>query len=296
MTVHRFNDYIQESLSAEVLKEPAGEASSMAKKMGLNYVGFGRYADRTGKVKYISKNDKLYPFKGKEEETKKNDIDSEEQVNQTIAIDDSIKNVYKNKNTKKIIKYDNALKQLYRPELFSPEEIEAIQFYTEKGFTDINRYLYKGFDPDTSPDQANMVVQQIQNIDNAFEEAGAPFDYTVYTGLSSRYDHRKIKPGTDYIFRGYISATLDHDLAINMFTFDEKQDVGVVLEIDIKKGQKSLYLESISNTPGEFEALLPRGTKVTVMGGPMMIDSNITTSGTVVDKQFALFKCNIIEE
>lgn len=296
MSVHRFTDYIQESLSAEMLKEPAGEAASMAKKMGLNYVGFGRYSDKSGQVKYISKNDRLYPFKGKQENTKKINPKDEEQANETIAIDDRIKTRYKNKNTKKIIKYDNALKQLYRPELFSSEEIDAIKFYTEKGFTNINRYLYKGFDPNTSPDQANVVVQQIQNIDNAFEEAGAPFDYTVYTGLSSRYDYRKIQPGTDYIFRGYISATLDHDLAINLFTFDDNQKVGVVLEIDIKKGQKSLYLESISDTPGEFEALLPRGTKVTVVSGPMMVDSNITASQSVVDKQFALFKCSIVEE
>jgi len=315
--VNRFSEYLDESLASQMMVEPSSEAASMAKKMSLIYVGFGRYADKSGKVKYIVKNKKLYPFKGKDVEAAGLDA-SDAQMNaaamkgdintmavldkkqkasiQGIKADESIKNKYQKQNTREIIAYDRQLRNLYQPSIFTPDEIDAIKYYTESGFNDINRYLYKGFDPETTPDQANQTVQKIQALDNAFEETGAPFDYTVYTGLSSRYDFRKIKPGKDYIFRGYISTSLDHDTAIDMFTFDQNQDVGVVLEIDIKEGQKSIYLEGVTDTQGEFETLLPRGTKIRVEGGPFMVDSDVTTSGNNPGKQVALFKCSIVEE
>lgn len=315
--VNRFSEYLDESLASQMMVEPSSEAASMAKKMSLTYVGFGRYADKSGKVKYIVKNKKLYPFKGKDVEAAGLDA-SDAQMNaaamkgdvntmavldkkqkasiQGIKADESIKNKYQKQNTREIIAYDRQLRNLYQPSIFTPDEIDAIKYYTESGFNDINRYLYKGFDPETTPDQANQTVQKIQALDNAFEETGAPFDYTVYTGLSSRYDFRKIKPGKDYIFRGYISTSLDHDTAIDMFTFVQNQDVGVVLEIDIREGQKSIYLEGVTDTQGEFETLLPRGTKVRVEGGPYMIESDVTTSGNNPGKQVALFKCSIVEE
>jgi len=315
--VNRFSEYLDESLASQMMVEPSSEAASMAKKMSLIYVGFGRYADKSGKVKYIVKNKKLYPFKGKDVEAAGLDA-SDAQMNaaamkgdintmavldkkqkasiQGIKADESIKNKYQKQNTREIIAYDRQLRNLYQPSIFTPDEIDAIKYYTESGFNDINRYLYKGFDPETTPDQANQTVQKIQALDNAFEETGAPFDYTVYTGLSSRYDFRKIKPGKDYIFRGYISTSLDHDTAIDMFTFDQNQDVGVALEIDIKEGQKSIYLEGVTDTQGEFETLLPRGTKIRVEGGPFMVDSDVTTSGNNPGKQVALFKCSIVEE
>ena len=315
--VNRFSEYLDESLASQMMVEPSSEAAAMAKKMSLTYVGFGRYADKSGKVKYIVKNKKLYPFKGKDVEAAgldasdaqmdaaamKGDVNTmavldkkQKTAVQGIKADESIKNKYQKQNTREIIAYDRQLRNLYQPSIFTPDEIDAIKYYTESGFNDINRYLYKGFDPETTPDQANQTVQKIQALDNAFEETGAPFDYTVYTGLSSRYDFRKIKPGKDYIFRGYISTSLDHDTAIDMFTFDQNQDVGVALEIDIKEGQKSIYLEGVTDTQGEFETLLPRGTKVRVEGGPFMIDSDVTTSGNNPGKQVALFKCSIVEE
>ena len=323
--VNRFSEYLDESLASQMMVEPSSEAAAMAKKMSLTYAGFGRYADKSGKIKYIVKNKKLYPFKGKDVEQANLDnidvqkdnfalkgqgkkgegkevdvmgvLDKKEKTSvQGIKADENIKNKYQKQNTREIIAYDRQLRNLYQPSIFTPDEIDAIKYYTESGFNDINRYLYKGFDPETTPDQANQTVQKIQALDNAFEETGAPFDYTVYTGLSSRYDFRKIKPGKDYIFRGYISTSLDHDTAIDMFTFDQNQDVGVVLEIDIKEGQKSIYLEGVTDTQGEFETLLPRGTKVRVEGGPYMIESDVTTSGNNPGKQVALFKCSIVEE
>lgn len=314
MSISKFSQFLNEGLTASMMTEPSSEAAKMAKTMSLTYVGFGRYADKTGAVKYIVKNDKLLPFKGQQEDSKtlqsiddniakttaktnsfKHFDQEKKKTIQAIRTDDNIKNSYQKQNTKEVIALATQLSSFYQPTLFTPEEVDAIKAYTETDFTSINRYLYKGFDPETQPDQANVVAQKIQNIDAAFEETGAPFDYTTYTGLSARYDFRKIKPGKDYIFRGYISTSLDHDIAIDQFS-DLNQEAGVVFEIDIEEGQKSIYVDNISDATGEMETILPRGTKLRVVSGPHMVDSTITQTSDGVSSQVALFKCSIIEE
>ena len=316
MSISKFSQFLNEGLTASMMTEPSSEAAKMAKTMSLTYVGFGRYADKTGAVKYIVKNDKLLPFKGQQEDSKtlqsiddniakttaKTSVDSfkhfdqeKKKTIQAIRTDDNIKNSYQKQITKEVIALATQLSSFYQPTLFTPEEVDAIKAYTETDFISINRYLYKGFDPETQPDQANVVAQKIQNIDAAFEETGAPFDYTTYTGLSARYDFRKIKPGKDYIFRGYISTSLDHDIAIDQFS-DLNQEAGVVFEIDIEEGQKSIYVDNISDATGEMETILPRGTKLRVVSGPHMVDSTITQTSDGVSSQVALFKCSIIEE
>ena len=51
--VNRFSEYLDESLASQMMVEPSSEAAAMAKKMSLTYAGFGRYADKSGKIKYI---------------------------------------------------------------------------------------------------------------------------------------------------------------------------------------------------------------------------------------------------
>lgn len=46
--------------------EESKQAESEASRRGLSYVGFGRYADRSGKVTFVSKDGRLIPFTRKE--------------------------------------------------------------------------------------------------------------------------------------------------------------------------------------------------------------------------------------
>ena len=60
----KFEEYLEESLAAEIKSEPKSAAAKQARKMGLTYVGFGRYADNKGRVAYTVDNGRLVPFKG----------------------------------------------------------------------------------------------------------------------------------------------------------------------------------------------------------------------------------------
>lgn len=312
----KYAEYISESLTAELTQEPDPTSATavQARKMNLAYVGFGRYEDQTGRLAYIVKNNQLVPFRAKEEVAKltqtandslnvKDDklsdiVQAAEKGNGALKEVDARAKRYIQRKDKEVDKVSNELGNFYNPNVFTPEELESLNYYTEEGFGPINRYLYKGFDDTTTPEDAQNIVDNIENIDSAFDETGAPFDYTVYTALSQRYDHNKIKAGSDYIFRGYVSTSLDHNVATDLFMFmngTNPDAVGTLLEIDIKTGQKSIYMENITYHQGEFETLLPRGTKLKIESGPHMVDHS-TLSGSLYKNRVALFKCSIVDE
>ena len=149
MEISNFKSFLNEKLSDEMMKEPSSEAAKQAKKMNLNYVGFGRYTDRTGQVKYIVKNDKLYPFKGKDQEQaniqnldqqqEKESMKGKPDANTSSSItksqnasvsalktDEKIKAKYAKDNQKTVLTYDKHLKSFYSPDLFTPDEINGV--------------------------------------------------------------------------------------------------------------------------------------------------------------------------
>jgi hypothetical protein len=305
----RFGEYLKENLAAEVKSEPKTAASIEARKLGLTYMGFGRYANSKGEVAYVVDNGRLVPYKSRIEvqaayskslspsqgfatlgTPKKNDetnfyaktLNSREKEDKKIT----------SSKEKEALKVNKELYNFYNAGMFDQNELSAIGYYTADGYEYINRFLYMGHEPDMSDDEASQLENYVDNIDSAFESTEAPFDYTVYTGLSERYKPEKIRPGSDYIFRGYISTSLSYDVAISSFT--EGNDAPVVLQIEIKKGQRSIYTDAISSNPGELETLLPRGSRVKVISGPHQLDATVISnkvSGTI-----NLFHCQLVEE
>lgn len=323
-----FHDFLEESLALQAKSEPKSAAASEARKMGLTYMGFGRYADRKGNLAYIVHDDRLVPYKSQD------DLDDMHYKTYTSKVDDLVTkksamplakgaksvpsksesmrkeldfytNVFgkRNNEDRKIIKQLNAdikaldkeLFKFYKPGLFDSNEIDAIMDYTANGYQAVNRYLYKGHDNNATAEDDAYLANMIDSIDSAFEETQAPFDYTVYSGLSSRYSVDKFQISQEYIFRGYVSTSLDFGTAIGLFSDVGATEQAIVLQIEIKKGQKSIYLDAISDNSGENETLLPRGSKIKVVSGPHMMDASLFTDayGT---KTIALFHCDLVQD
>ena len=179
--------------------------------------------------------------------------------------------------------------------MFDEAELQAIENYTGDGYAEINRYLYKGHDDGVSPQQDEIINRTIETLDSAFEETQTPFPYTVYSGLSSRYRADKFQLGGEYIFRGYVSTSLDFNTAIGGFADVGASDQPVVLQVELKKGQKAIYVDAVSANEGERETLLPRGSKIKVISGPHVLDSMLFTDayGT---STIALFHCTVVED
>ena len=305
----RYDQFINESLAAEVKSEPKTNASREARSLGLTYMGFGRYADSKGQIAYIVDNDRLIPYKSRIEvqaayskslspsqgfatfgAPKKKDETSfyAKTLNSREKEDMKITSA----KQKETLKLNKELYNFYNAGMFDDNELSALGYYTADGYEYIHKFLYMGHTPDMSDDEAGQLENYVDNIDSAFENTEAPFDYTVYTGLSERYKPEKIKSGSEYIFRGYISTSLSYDVAISSFT--EGNDAPVVLQIEIKKGQRSIYTDAISSNPGELETLLPRGSRVKVISGPHQLDATVISNK--VYGIINLFHCQLVED
>ena len=325
----KFGEYIDESLALQAKAEPKSAAAKEARKMGLSYMGFGRYSDRKGKLAYVVHDDRLVPYKSEDDvdsmhykaytaqesepvtkkknitptakgqpakpskaELLKKDAEFYSNVNSKRSKEDAkiLKDLYKDANA-----VDKELFKFYQPNMFDEAELQAIEDYTGNGYAEINRYLYKGHDDGVSPQQDEIINRTIETLDSAFEETQTPFPYTVYSGLSSRYRADKFQLGGEYIFRGYVSTSLDFNTAIGGFADVGASDQPVVLQVELKKGQKAIYVDAVSSNAGERETLLPRGSKIKVISGPHVLDSMLFTDayGT---STIALFHCIVVED
>lgn len=310
----KFGEYLSENLAAEVKTEPKTAAAKEARQLGLTYMGFGRYANSKGQIAYIVDNGRLVPYKGREEVQSMHSkslapssqgfatfgAPKKEVGFYTSSLNKREKEDLKitKQKSKEALALNKELYNFYNANMFDQNELSAIAFYTSDGYENINRYLYKGADVDMSDDEIGQLEDFIANLDSAFESTEAPYDFSVYTGLSSRYDPDKFKVDEEYIFRGYISTSLDYNTAISQFSIDSFGDLSekpIVLQIDVKKGQKAIYTDAISSNPGEMETLLPRGSKVKVISGPHIMDASVVTNGNGKGTVY-MFHCELVED
>ena len=311
----KFEEYLSETLAAEIKSEPSSNASKEARRLGLIYMGFGRYADNKGQIAYIVDNDRLVPFKRQEEVQKM----YSKTVTPTTAQPKAVKgqpqkpdktkiakdeaNFYSsvlNRRTKEdavILKQKDKestavakeLSKYYTPNNFDEQELNAIAAYSNGDYESINRYLYKGHDDNVTPEQDEYINNIIQSIDSAFEGTQAPFPYTIYAGLSQRYSPKSFQLGGEYMFRGYTSASLNYGVAIGGL------DGGnVLLQIEVSKGQKALYTDSLVGTQ-DMETLLPRGSKIQVISGPHALDDSIV-SDNPQSNPYTIFHCMLAQD
>lgn len=190
----------------------------------------------------------------------------------------------KDKNLQSIVKQ---LTSYYSSGLFSEEEIQAISDYTGNSYDAINRYLYKGFDDGTAPEDAEYVENTVNILDGAFNETQAPFAYTIYTGLSQRYNAEDLILGNQYMFRGYVSGTIDYK---NMITSFSK--TSIILQIGINQGQPSIFVDPITQTSQDLEVLLPRGSRIQLINGPQIYDEQMIDKST--GNPIMFFTCSLV--
>jgi hypothetical protein len=303
----KYGDFLSENLVANVVAEPSSEASAEAKRLGLSYLGFGRYADETGRVAYTVIRNKLVPFKHMEQLQKmvdkasngsQNDPEQEAQVQKALSVSKQVKDRDirdLTKTYKDIVRNEKEFKKAYNPANFAPEEIAALQAYTNDLFQPINNYLYKGFDDTVDPQTAQDVQNTIVTLDNMLNRTQTPFSHIVYTGLTARYDPTKFNAGKDYVFRGYTSCSLDYNTALDVYTQIDQQVPKILMQIDIQKGQNATYVDSLTGTTLDKEVLLPRGSRIKILSGPHNIDDEIIVHYPR-GEQIALFHCQLVQD
>jgi hypothetical protein len=286
----KFSEYLNEDLN-DALVEPSSVAAIQAKKLGLQYVGFGRYEDpKTQQITFIVQNDRLVPFSKAIKSNTFKQASQDDYGNFVKQTGDSI-----NQMQAFLVDY-------YKPEYFEDAELSAIESYTGDGYTGINQKLYslptgiKGnqIEPDFDGD---LIPQQVQSLDSALSKLKTPADFQTYIGIGSGYNITDFSPGKTAVFKGFRSTTINPNVALNNNTrtgvTDQKKQT-VVLQIKVPKGSTGMLVDDFSASPGESEFLLPRASKIQIVGGPnKLVGSNAFTGDSSLEVLY--FDCKLVK-
>lgn len=286
----KFSDYLKEDLGG-ALVEPQSASSQEAARLGLVYVGFGRYEDpKTQQITHIVQNDRLVPYKR------------------------AVKtNSFKNSNSDDFGTYAKDLKpeveqhhadliNHYLPENYNDSELSAVESYTSEDYLDINdklRSLPAGIPADQIEPEyvGDNLPETIAFLDSALDRMKTPKQFLVYATLGEGYRIEDLQLGQTFRFKGYRSTTLNPGIAINFGSNPEaaqNRKQTVVLQILVKEGSKGMYVDDYSSTPGEAEFLLPRGSSVKITNGPnKLVGSNGYTGE--LNRQIIYFNAELVK-
>lgn len=162
------------------------------------------------------------------------------------------------------VKFATKLKELagYGTE---PEH-EALQHYVDQGYEFVNKLLRWTGDED---ELADSLGDDVSDLWNEVDELDAEIsrqppstgDFTVWRGMRNAGD---MQPGSVVSDRAFVSTTRDANMASEFpRSFGERQQ-GLVVEIRVPAGTRTLDVAQLLNRPEEQEVLLPRDSQFRV--------------------------------
>ena len=284
----KFSQFMHEDFNA-ALQEPSSPAAAEAKKLGLQYVGFGRYEDpNTQQITHVVQNDRLVPFN---RAIKTNSFKSQSQDDYGNFTKQILPQVQGN---------EGVLIDYYRPEYYQEDELDAIEGFTSTDFMNINQKLYSlptGITADQIQPEfdGDDVPQKIASLDSALARLKTPQQFLVYAGIGTEYDITNFVPGTSFTFKGFRSTTLNPNIALNYNSRVNKtanRQQTLLLQIKVKKGSNGMFVDDYSANPGESEFILPRASKIKVLSGPnKLVGTNAYTGSNGLEVLF--FDCEL---
>ena len=134
----------------------------------------------------------------------------------------------------------------------SENEISAVSFYKEEGYSEINSARRSGSEYDKNI---------ISAIDSAISKNITTEDKIIFRGVSPEMLDQFEEGGT-FSDSGYISASENIEIAEN---FGIEFGKNVIMEIELPKGSNALLLDNVIEAArDEKEYLLPRGSNFTI--------------------------------
>jgi hypothetical protein len=263
--------------------------SYQAKKLGLKYLGFGRYGkmmmpkqNMMGKpapkniegqmtVTHVVKNGLLVP------------VAVPPPDNKCYPARDSIKchDAYFNKQAK-LIKTE--VEQLKGKRKRAWEEaVKVLRNYSEHEHSILNSVLSKNMLSRAHP----TIIRKIKVLDDLFKLPITKLgkNFTVYASVGV-----PVGKGKAFELAGYLNTTVDPKVALG-FANGSKEDVDLadlladdgeeptslpsLIQLELKRGQRALDVTSLTGGPGyqpadnDDEFILPRGSRIIIKDGPI---------------------------
>jgi hypothetical protein len=242
----------------------SSQAAIESKGLGLTYLGFGRYGKRKSfgqgfEITHYVENGRLIPWDKYQVDTYDNFYKADQagpELDQKMKIASEEAD---GKEKQKALKHkvDDITKYV-------------LQEYQDDKYMDINTLLWKGsYYSNLNDNERENTEKSIEKMDNFFELSKLPIldeDRIVYHGTAM-----SLAKDGEYKFKGYLSTTTHVEIATGFINDLDTIREPVLIQFNLKKGQKALYINAITKgsnegTPEEYEYLLPRGTKFRIIG------------------------------
>ena len=255
------------------------ESTQQAQKLGLKYVGFGRYVDpKTGQVTHIVQNDKLVKFNRavKTNTFKTNNADDYGSYGAIMA--------------PQIEELHNYLTAAYTPEKYDDAELDAIYNFSDTAYSDINSRL--------SSLPSNVAANKIEKtslddtmpefiatMDSAMKRIRSPIDFLTYTRLSADYRVQDFAKGLVFKFKGYRDTSISMNAVLNSAEASQTSFAGrpqvILLQLLVPKNSRGIYAADFSPNAIDGEFILPRGTTVEVLSDPQNLVGSDALSASI---------------
>lgn len=291
----KFSQYLSEDLTL-ALSEPSTNAAKEAKRLGLKYVGFGRYENPiTNQVTHIVQDDKLIPFSVA---TKSNTSKQQKKSNQFEQFVSELQPMIEASH--------NVLINHYGKIVYNNDELDSIESYTQNNY-EINGRLWN-LTPGIKANEIEPMfpndptAKTVAGLDSAVSKSSTPIELMVYTSLSENFDMLKLAPNSVLNFNGFRSCSLDPLQALDLNSerssykagmFDTRRKLSI-LQIRVEKDSKGLYADDYSSSPGEREFILPRGSRVRVLDSPSKIVAS--NSNYSRNDEIMFYNCELLKD
>lgn len=147
---------------------------------------------------------------------------------------------------------------------FNEIEKDAIFAWQSGYYAEIDSYLNAEGKIRTKG-QIKALEERIQALDNAIDKSEIPAEFRVMSGVEDLkdlgIDYNKIEAGDVIDMNSYLATSTSEKIAKG---FSKKSKT--ILEVNMKKGNKGLYINNVSNLkPHEKEFLLGRGQRYKII-------------------------------
>lgn len=254
---------IKEDLNRLDQQDLTSPATQQAKKLGLVYVGFGRYEDpNSGQITHVVLNGKLSPF------------NRAVKTNQFRSTQSDDLGTYSQMITPELNQIHDGLVKAFPPERYDDQELSALQAFTGGEHIGVNDRLSSmptGI-PVTKIEPSSLddpYPDMIASLDSAIKKGRAPFPFLSYTKLHPDIDPSGLEIGSTFRFKGFRTTSLN---PVNVITSSEntRQDPTsgrnsvILLQMNIPKNSPGIYASDYSDTPEAYEFIMHRGAKVQI--------------------------------
>jgi hypothetical protein len=258
-----------------------------AKRLGLKYLGFGRYGMIDPMTQEYTVTHKV--INGRLEQVAEGAVDDEfdhkQRGSKWLSNTDQTPLYLQHLDSREIGRINTLFKDQTKGGALAKHRLskcgDSLKTYCDLEYSRVNKFLSSGSDIEDANEKIQKIIKDLDKL-TKHEVSKLDADVHLFRGATGVFEK-----GTEYSFPWFLSTSADPNTALNFVPSEPRQAKGkpteypVMLEIVAKKGQQALNTRAIAKAlghevqPHEYEFILPRNGTLKIVDGPIRTARNI---------------------